>query len=280
MKNSILVLALCFTFPAFAQHYYNDIIGTRDLSTRMKTYVAAKMQSMTATGYDDQGRKNNDFNEWQEVQANGTVLRITNRDGQRVNRVYYTFDPNARLINARDSSAEIEVSSDYSYDASGRLSLIRITRRDARQEFNETEERQWRYSPSGVATTMWRIVNGKDSTEYRFITDSTGNVGEEQLVRRGTGINPVYYYYDEENRLTDVVRYNNKVKKLVPDINLIYDDNGRVIQKVTTLAIGRVIDYLIWRYAYNDKGLKSKEAMFGKEKQLKGRIDYAYTYAP
>jgi hypothetical protein len=280
MKNTILAIVLFISTNLTAQHYYNDIVASQELSSRMKTFNEAKVKTVTATGYDEGGNKNNDFNEWQEVQDNGSILKVTKRDRQLVNRVYYRFDDRFRVINARDSSAEIQVVTDYQYDAEGKLELLTISRQDAKTEFSETEQRQWKYDETGHLLKMWRIINGKDSTEYRFTIDSTGNVGEEQLYRRGTGINPVYYYYDEENRLTDVVRYNNRVKKLVPDISLIYDENDMVIQKITTLAVGNVIDYLIWRFGYNEKGLKTKEAMFGKMKQLKGRIDYRYSFTP
>jgi hypothetical protein len=36
--------------------------------------------------------------------------------------------------------------------------------------------------------------------------------------------------------------------------------------------------YLIWRYIFDDKGLKTKEALFNKDKELTGKIDYVYTY--
>jgi len=37
-------------------------------------------------------------------------------------------------------------------------------------------------------------------------------------------------------------------------------------------------DYLIWRYLYDAKGLKTKEALFNKQKELTGRIEYSYTF--
>jgi hypothetical protein len=54
-----------------------------------------------------------------------------------------------------------------------------------------------------------------------------------------------------------------------------YDDNNRLIQKITTTS-NLNLGYLTWRYLYNEKGLKTKEALFNKEKQLQGRIDYSY----
>lgn len=35
-------------------------------------------------------------------------------------------------------------------------------------------------------------------------------------------------------------------------------------------------DYLIWKYEYNDKGLRIRELCYNKQKQLPGRIEYQY----
>ena len=88
----------------------------------------------------------------------------------------------------------------------------------------------------------------------------------------------LYYYYDDKNRLSDIVRYNTKLKKLLPDLMFEYDDNDRVIQKITTISNLTMGGYLIWRYIFDDKGLKTKEALFNKDKELTGKIDYVYTY--
>jgi hypothetical protein len=279
MKNILLSFILLVSVSLNAQYYYNDIIGTQEINSKMKVYLAAKVQSVTATGYDQQGVKSTDFNEWQDVQANGSVLKVTTRNGQNVTRTYYQFDNKTRLINTRDSSGDIESNTVYTYDAAGSLTDIRITTKDSKQDFDETEDRQWQYTAAGKPKKMWRIINGNDSTEYRFRLDETGNVTDETQYRREVGLDPVYYYYNNQNKVSDIVRYNKKVKKLLPDIMFEYNDSSRVIQKITTIATNNP-DYLIWRYAINDKGLKTKEALFNKFKELKGRIDYAYTFAP
>jgi hypothetical protein len=37
-------------------------------------------------------------------------------------------------------------------------------------------------------------------------------------------------------------------------------------------------DYLKWYYEYNEKGLKTKESCFSRQKELLGRIDYQYSF--
>jgi hypothetical protein len=56
-----------------------------------------------------------------------------------------------------------------------------------------------------------------------------------------------------------------------------------VIQRITVLSNIRydtkAPDYLIWRYGYNEQGLKTKEVLYSKTKELKGKIEYSYSFA-
>ena len=279
MKCFLVSVLLFVAGIAQGQYYYNDLLDAKALSDRMKTYAGNKVRTVTATGYDQRGAKTADFNEWQEVNTNAGTLRIVTRNGRQITRQLYRFDKSFRLTGITDSSGDIKSSTTYSYDGQDRIVSIKTVTADSLSDFNETEEHQWSYNAAGQPERMWRIVNGRDSSEYRFTTDENGHVADEQLYRRGTGIDPVYYYYDEARRLTDIVRYNKRAKQLLPDFMFEYDEQDRVIQKITTLSTTSP-DYLIWRYLFNDKGLKTKEALFDKQKQLRGRIEYAFTFNP
>ena len=124
---------------------------------------------------------------------------------------------------------------------------------------------------------MLRVRNNSDTTRVLFILDEQGNVGEEKVTRSNLPASTVYYYYDSRNRLTDIVRYNTKAKKLLPDMLFEYDEKDRVIQKITTTS-NLTLGYLIWRYIFDEKGLKTKEALFNDDKQLTGKIEYSYTF--
>ena len=130
------------------------------------------------------------------------------------------------------------------------------------------------------------VVQGREGIEAFFkslftpsvtgiVVDEKDNVIEERNYRRGVLTDPIYYYYDDKNRLTDIVRFNYKANRLLPDYLFEYDNNDRVIQKITTTS-GLNLGYLTWRYVFDERGLKTKEALFNKEKQLQGRIDYSY----
>ena len=277
MKNVLLSIALFSHITAFCQYYYNDIADARVISERMRNYAGQKVKTITATGYDARGAKTTDFNEWQEINTEKKILKISTRNGQQVTRQYYQFDDQYRLTGITDSSGYIKSTTIYSYDNSGNLILVKTNIKDSLQDFTETIEHQYQYNAGGKPDKLWRIINSKDSSEYRFVADEKGNVADEQLYRRGVGIDPIYYYYDEKNRLTDIVRYNKKAKKLLPAIMFEYDESDRIIQKMTILSANNP-DYLIWRYIFNEKGLKTKEALFNKQKELTGRIEYSYTF--
>jgi len=277
MKNILFAVALMLPLTVLCQYYYNDIMDARLINERMKNLAAQKVKTIVATGYDATGAKTSDFNEWQEIDAEKKLLKITTRNGQQVNRQYFQFDSQFRLISIIDSSGDIKTITRYRYDNNDNIISIRSSMSDSTQDFNDTIEHQYQYNASGKPEKLWRIINGTDSSEYRFTLEENKNVADEQLYRRGVGYDRIYYYYDSKNRLTDIVRYNNKVKKLLPSLMFEYDDAGRIIQKMTILSSDNP-DYLIWRYLYNNKGLKTKEALFNKQKELTGRIEYAYTF--
>jgi YD repeat-containing protein len=96
-------------------------------------------------------------------------------------------------------------------------------------------------------------------------------------MKNGRMTGNLYYYYNDKNQMTDIVRYNDRAQRLLPDYMFEYSPAGQVIQKIT--VPGNNSEYLIWRYQYDARGLKIKEACFDKAKQLIGRIEYQYTFS-
>lgn len=270
---------LVFSISAQCQYYYKDVVDGRLMNERIKSYVQHKVQTVTATGYDARGAKSADFNEYQDLFPAQRLLRITTRNGQQVNRQYFRFDEQQRLVSITDTVDDVRTVITYTYDNRGNISTLHSSVNDAGSQYAGDEERQWVYDGNGRPLRMWRIVNGTDSSEYRFTHDDQGNVVMEQMFKRDYGFDSVMYYYDERNRLTDVVRYDRRVKQLLPDFMFEYDEQNRVIQKITIVSTTNR-DYLIWRYLFNEKGLKTKEALFNKNKELTGRIEYTYNFTP
>ncbi len=278
MKTIFLLPLLLFSSLILqAQYYYNDIIGTLETNRLMKTYQDNKVRTVSAAGFDQRGAKATDFSEFYEVKEKGTVLKATTINNFNKVTLYSKFDSQGRVIRMTDSSTIIESVTTYDYDANGRITRVTNTTKDAANDFSQVEVHQWIYNATGSPSTMWRIINNADSLEIRFTLDEEGNTVDEKVFRRGIETGTVYYYYDDKKRLTDIVRYNTKVKKLLPDVLFEYDEKDRVIQKITTTSSIN-LGYLIWRYIFDEKGLKTKEALFNDEKQMTGKIEYSYTF--
>ena len=276
MKKLPFLALFLFFFKANSQYYYKDLVAAADITRQMKTYIANNVKKVTATGITPEGAPTTDFSETHEVLGNGTILKITTRNNQAVSLLRHTFNANGQLISTVDSSIGVRSVSNYSYDANGKIISISNTATDADSsgDFSQTEVHNYSYK-DGKLDKMWRVINNKDSLEVRFVVDENGDVTEERNFKARVLSDPTYYYYDDRHRLTDIVRFNFKANRLLPDFLFEYDESDRVIQKIATMA-GRNVGYLTWRYLFNEKGLKTKEALFNKDKQLQGRIDYTY----
>ena len=274
MKKLPFLFLLLFYFAANSQYYYKDIVAAGDLTRLMKTYTANNIKKITAKGITPEGSPSSEFSEVGEV--NGTTLKVITNNNKAISTLKFNFNDRGQLANSVDSALNVKSTSIYNYDANGKIMSISnsATDADSSGDFSQTEVHQYIYK-DGRLDKMWRIINKTDSLEVRFVTDEHGNVIEERNFRRGVLADPVYYYYDDRNRLTDIVRFNYKANRLLPDYLFEYDDNDRVIQKITTTS-GNNLGYLTWRYLFDEKGLKTKEALFNKDKQLQGRIDYSY----
>jgi len=274
MKKLSFLFLLLFYFAANSQYYYKDLVAAADITRLMKTYTANNIKKITAKGITPEGGASSEFSEVGEI--NGTTLKVTTNNNKAIATLKYSFNDRGQLISSVDSAINVKSISTYTYDANGKIISISnsATDTDSSGDFSQTEVHQYTYK-DGKLDKMWRIINKTDSLEVRFVSDENGNVIEERNFRRGVLADPVYYYYDDRNRLTDIVRFNYKANRLLPDFLFEYDDNDRVIQKITTTS-GNNLGYLTWRYLFDEKGLKTKEALFNKDKLLQGRIDFTY----
>jgi hypothetical protein len=276
MKNLITCLAVFSSLALNAQYYFNDLVSSRETSRQMKTYADNKVQKVTATGFNPEGQKHIEFSEIHEVLDNGKTLKIINQNPS-VNITYYRFDNNGNLLSVTDSTSDVISFTQYVYDEKTRVVNVQNTLKDGANDFTQVEVHKWTYNSNNQPVVMWRTINNSDSLEVRFMPDENGNPGEERTFKRGVETGVVYYYFDEKNRLSDIVRYNKKAKRLLPDYMFEYDENDRVIQKITTTS-SLDLGYLIWRNVFNEKGLKTKEALFNKDKQMTGKIEYVYSF--
>lgn len=277
MKLSFISsLFIFFTIGAKAQYYYKDIIGTKETADLIKSYRNNKVSKVILNSYDAENTKNDDFYVEQIFSAQEQMLRTITRSGVTNESVLISYaDASGNVIKTVDSSENITTTSVYNYNTEGKLQSVISNSTDTGHSINQIEEHHWEFN-NGKIERMLRIKDKKDTAYVSFKADEKGNITEERSIRKGNISEPVYYYYDSNNRLTDIVRFSNKAKRLLPEYMFEYSPANQVIQKITVPANGS--EYLIWRYQYDNKGLKIKEAVFDKHKQLTGKIEYLYQF--
>jgi hypothetical protein len=279
MKILALSVLICTITSLQAQYFYNDIINAQEATRMMKAYAENKIKTVSATGFDDRGVKTNDFSEFKEIKDNGKTIKTSTFNKFNKTVIYTRFDDKGRIASISDSSNAAISTITYTYNDAGHITTIQNNIKDSANDFSQTETHQWLYNATGKPEKMWRIINNgisNDSLELRFVTDDEGNTAEEKTFRRGVETSTLFYYYDDNHRLTDIVRYNTKYKRLIPDAMFEYDDKNNVIQKITTTS-SLNIRYFIWRYIFDNRGLKTKEALFNSNKDMTGKIEFSYT---
>ena len=279
MKNIVLAALLISSALTQAQYYYKDIIGTAETNHQLKLYIATNVQSVVLKSFEPDGSVSDNFQVEQLLDKNAKTLKTVSHSGVTDESVLLSFfDDSARVIKTMDTSGTSFNAAAYTYNGAGKLLSLKSFSGDTLKTGSESEDHQWTYNGKGQPVQMLRIINNTDTTVIKFQTDDNGNIIQETPYKKGKSGDPVYYYYDGKNQVTDIVRYNYKLKKLLPDYMFEYSDAGQVIQKITVPS-NKAAQYLIWRYQYDSKGLKAREACFNKDKQLTGKIEYAYRFA-
>jgi len=278
MKNIVLAALLISSALTQAQYYYKDIIGTAETNHQLKLYIATNVQSVVLKSFEPDGSVSDNFQVEQLLDKNAKTLKTVSHSGVTDESVLLSFfDDSARVIKTMDTSGTSFNAAAYTYNGAGKLLSLKSFSGDTLKTGSETEDHQWTYNGKGQPVQMLRMINNTDTTVIKFQTDDNGNIIQETPYKKGKSGDPVYYYYDGKNQVTDIVRYNYKLKKLLPDYMFEYSDAGQVIQKITVPS-NKAAQYLIWRYQYDSKGLKAREACFNKDKQLTGKIEYAYRF--
>jgi YD repeat-containing protein len=274
---SIVFTAL--TGSASAQFYYKDIVSTRQNIAQWQAFRSAGVKSVRLNSFEADGQPTEGFHVDETVDAGYTGMTThTKTNGATETWTFTSYSPQDLLTGVTDTSDTYQSVSAYQYDGKGRLSSITNTSTETDNHVRDLETHLWQYrnANSDLPTGMLKIKNSTDTTFVTFIPDDKGNIGEERATRNNETLPSIYYYYDEGNHLTDIVRYNVKTRRLLPDNIFEYGDGGRI---VSMLAVQQgASSYQKWIYNYNEKGLKAKESCYSKQRELLGHIEYQYTY--
>ena len=274
MKNTLLLFFLAISVGAQSQYYYKDIVGTREANDLIASYKKANLRSVEIISIEANGSPSRDFRIVQQFDLSQKVLRTQTRNLEETSVLSTYFNETDKVIKTIDSSGYLANTTSYTYNSNGLLQSLNSLAIDTSRGLKESEEHTWQYNVDGKPVKMLRSINNAPAMEITFEYDEDGNIAEEIWKKKGVEMDRIFYYYDDQNQLTDIVRFNKKAGRLLPDFMFEYSADGQLIQKITVPV--NSLDYQIWRYQYNDQGLKTREVLFDRDKQIVGKIEYRY----
>lgn len=275
MKLLLTSLAFLFISSALGQYYFNDLLATAQSQAQYQLLRANKVKKITAISFEEDGSANEKFLLEQELTMDGKKLSTKSGIQSGKTSTVTSFFELSKLKRTLSNSNGIDNKMEYFYDNTGKLIKLSLTSGDTAVKYSTQENRDWVYGANGLPASIVKVKNKIDSSVAKIVIDEEGNVAEEQWSRKNTPLETYYYYYDQQHRLTDIVRYNQKLKKLVPDYVFEYDTKGKLAQMTQLSGSGQ---YFTWQYEYNEKGLKWKETCRDNERKLVGKIEYKYEF--
>ncbi len=267
----LFLIVMYGAVPAFSQYYYNDIIALQQSQKQYALLVANHVSHVSAVSYNGTQPADN-FKLEQQISPDANKITTTSGDPSSGDLFTINTYSKGRLTVTRDSSDHVLSVTRYNYDASGNISSIITSSDDAFMNSHSEEIHQWIYN-GNAPEKMLRIKDKTDTTIITFTYDA-GNVAQETRTRKGQTTETYYYYYNTKNELTDIVRYNSRVQKMLPDFLFEYNNAGNISQMMQ--VPGGSSDYLIWKYTYNGSGLKERELLYNKQQELIGSVVYKY----
>ncbi len=262
-----------FGFSVQAQYYYKDIISNDQVSADMAAYKNNKIHTVKLSSFEDDNTPSEGFYCERKISRDYRKSELLTKSAISAPSVFTSyFNEKGKIIKTIDSSSLASSTNIFEYTANDKIVKITSIIRSSDDDFvNEIkEEHLYFYSADGIPEKMVLIKNSSDSTTILFMPDERKNVSIEKNTKTGRKF---YYYYDDKNRLTDIVHANERTERLLPDYMFEYNTQG-LISRMTTVEEGSNY-YFIWNYTYTNS-LRSKEKCYSKEKRLMGSIEYDY----
>ena len=274
MRSLLTLLCFFVLSGSYGQYYFNDIVSTQLSNDQYKLLRANKVKKIKATSFEADNTVTEGFTLEEEISMDGKRIILSTATSSGKSSVTNRFYELNKLKRTQSNNNGIENKTEYTYSDKGLVQKIVFTTTDTAMKSVVVEAHEWVYNDAGQAISMLKIKNKTDTILIELIKDEQGLVAEEHWKKKNRNLETYYYYYDNHKQLTDIVRYNARLKKLLPDFQYEYDANGRVSQMVQVSMSSS--SYFTWKYTYNEKGLKQKEAGFDKDKKMVGRIENTY----
>lgn len=258
-----------------AQYYYKDIVSNKQAMAERAEIKAQKIRTIKVHSFEGDKEPSPGFFCEKKLSKDFRKVETYTRSNISGKSLFTAiYNDKEQLIQSSDSSDLSVTTSFYEYDEKGNVSAISSYSHSSDDDFSTrlTELHQYLYDEQNRPQKMLRIMNSKDSSFTIFSLDQRGNVIDENDM--GKNGKHYYYYYNDKNRMTDIVKFNVVKNKLLPDLMFEYNSTGQVTQMIT-VEEGIQNNYYTWKYIYND-GLRIIEKCFSKENVLLGYFEYEY----
>ncbi len=259
-----------------AQYYHKDIVSTKQALKEKNLLQELKIKKVIVHSFEGDRSESEGFFCEKKITKDYRLIETYTKSyisGRSI--LTSIYNENGLLLQSIDSSDMAVSASLYEYDAKGNILKITSGSHSFDDDFATrlTEVHQYRYDEKSRPVQMLRIRNGKDSTLIDFVQDERGNITDE--IEPGINGKHFYYYYDDKNRLTDIVKYNAVKGALKPDFIFEYNRQNQLV-KMVAIEEGMSGDYNTWQYVYGDEGQRIIEKCFSKENILLGYFVYEY----
>ncbi|HEY2348877.1 MAG TPA: hypothetical protein VGH64_07665 [Puia sp.] len=274
-RISFIFVLLLIALSANSQYYYKDILLARQNQDNWKSFHDKKVREVSIQSMDANNEPTPGFTCLQKVAPDfGSISTITKSANVPESNLTAFYDRSGRMIKTVDTSDTYKSTTEYTYNEKGDVSVMLNHSVQTDNQIVAVEKHIWTYDAAGPKN-MIKIKGESDSTMVSFIKDDKGNIVEEKSVRGGQSLPSVYYYYDNDGRLTDIVRYNQKAGRLLPDY--VFEYNSGRLSSMLFVPNGSS-DYQRWIYVYDANGLKSNETCYDKKRQVVVKIRYSYNF--
>lgn len=275
MRRFFFLVCFISSFTVKSQYYFKDILLTRQNQENWNGYRDKKVKEVDIHSIDANDEMTPGFICTLRISPDFSKITTFTKSNDIAASTLQTFyDPHGLIIKTIDTSDSYKSVTEYNYGSQGEILSMTNTSLETDNHVSATEIHLWKYE-KGKPVQMIKIKGDADTTLVAFTLDENGNVAEEKPVHGGLALPTVYYYYNADSRLTDIVRYNQKAERLLPDY--VFEYNYDRISSMLLVPPGST-DYQKWVYTYNSAGLKEGEICYDKKKQVVVKINYTYNF--
>jgi hypothetical protein len=238
-----------------------------------KSLLENRVNFVSATAYNVDGELDAAFKFRKQVRKAGSeVWTELTIGGEGANYTKETYT-SGRLYSITDSSGQEVVHTAFVYNDRSLPVQVLMSYSNEMMDTKSEEKRLWQYE-NDLPISMQFVGVGGDTNFVLFKTDSSGKITDEIWQQGGTQTEHYFYYYNDQGLLTDIVRYNARAAKFLPDFVFDYDKEGRLIRLIQFDIPGA--NRTTWLYNYDARQLKTSEIIYDKDMQEIGRVVYTY----